>query len=336
MMRDRMERPAPVPSPGLLAGFARRRILVLGDVMADEYIWGTVSRISPEAPVPIVEVADESIRLGGAANVVANIRALGGQADLIGVVGADAMAERLIHEVEQLGIKSNGMVVDRSRKTTIKTRVVAGGQHVVRFDRECAEELTDEVRGKIAAVVRERLPSSDALVISDYGKGVITRQLLQEVLPPARARGVVIVVDPKINHFDLYREVTVLTPNHREAAAAWGRPIRSEADVIAAGRHLLEALGAQAVLITRGEKGMSLFEATGRVTHIPAVGIEVFDVTGAGDTVVATLALALASQASMVEAAQIANHAAGIVVGKRGTATVSVAELRRGLQCTED
>jgi D-glycero-beta-D-manno-heptose-7-phosphate kinase len=334
-MRDRKEFQPSVVSRDLLARFLPRKVLVLGDIMADEYIWGAVSRISPEAPVPIVEVGDESTRLGGAANVVANIRALGAQADLVGVVGGDAMADRLIHEVEQIGVKSDGMVVDRIRKTTVKTRVVAGSQHVVRFDRECTEDFTEETRGKIAALVRDRLPAAEAVVISDYGKGVITRGLLEEVLPLARARGVTIVVDPKINHFDLYREVTVLTPNHREAAAAWGRPVRSEADVITAGWHLLESLGAQAVLITRGERGMSLFEVDGRVSHIPAVAKEVFDVTGAGDTVVAAMALALASGASMVEAAQVANHAAGVVVGKRGTATVSLEELARALGWTE-
>ncbi|MFQ5801281.1 MAG: D-glycero-beta-D-manno-heptose-7-phosphate kinase [Candidatus Methylomirabilales bacterium] len=327
---------ATAPFREFLTQFPRRKILVFGDIMVDEYIWGTVSRISPEAPVPIVEVEDESIRLGGAANVVANIRALGAQAELVGVVGADTMAERLIHEIEQIGVKSDGIVVDRPRKTTIKTRVVAGGRHVVRFDRECTEELGDELRGKIQDLIQDRLAHVDALVISDYGKGVVTARLLQEVLPLARSRGVDTAVDPKINHFGLYRQVSVLTPNHREAAAAWGQPVRSEAEVIVAGRHLLDSLELQAVLITRGEKGMSLLEASGGVTHIPAVAKEVYDVTGAGDTVVGTMALALASRASMVEAAQLANHAAGVVVGKRGTATVSLGEIMRSLELQEE
>jgi D-beta-D-heptose 7-phosphate kinase/D-beta-D-heptose 1-phosphate adenosyltransferase len=336
MMGDATRRQAFTPFHELLAQFPRKRILVLGDIMADEYIWGAVSRISPEAPVPIVEVEDENIRLGGAANVVANVRALGGQVDVVGVVGGDATAERLIHEIEQIGVKSDGIVIDRSRKTTVKTRVVAGSHHVVRFDRECMEELADEIRGRIEELLRDRLAGADALIISDYGKGVVNRQLLQEVLPLARARGVVIVVDPKINHFELYRGVSVLTPNHREAAAAWGHPIKSEAEIIAAGRHLVDALKVQAVLITRGEKGMSLFEANGRVSHIPTVAKEVFDVTGAGDTVVGAMALALGSKATMVQAAQIANHAAGVVVGKRGTATVSLAELQRSLGWKEE
>jgi len=335
MMRDTTQQGSSLGFEEILAQFPQRKILVLGDIMVDEYIWGVVSRISPEAPVPVVEVEDENIRLGGAANVVANIRALRGQADLVGVAGGDSMAERLLHEIEQIGVKLDGIVVDRSRKTTIKTRVVAGSQHVVRFDRESTEELDDGLRARMQELVQDRLDHVDALVISDYGKGVINARLLEVVVPLARARGVVTVVDPKINHFDLYRQVSVLTPNHREAMAAWGRPIRGEADVAAAGRHLLDRLKLQAVLVTRGERGMSLYEGNGRVSQIPAVAKEVFDVTGAGDTVVGSMALALASRATMVEAAQVANHAAGVVVGKRGTATVSLTELKRSLGLEE-
>ncbi|MEE9538204.1 MAG: D-glycero-beta-D-manno-heptose-7-phosphate kinase [candidate division NC10 bacterium] len=334
-MRDTTQQGSSLSFEEILAQFPQRKILVLGDIMVDEYIWGVVSRISPEAPVPVVEVEDENIRLGGAANVVANIRALRGQADLVGVAGGDSMAERLLHEIEQIGVKLDGIVVDRSRKTTIKTRVVAGSQHVVRFDRESTEDLDDGLGGRIQELVQDRLDHVDALVISDYGKGVINARLLEVVVPLARARGVVTVVDPKINHFDLYRQVSVLTPNHREAMAAWGRPIRGEADVAAAGRHLVDRLKVQAVLVTRGERGMSLYEGNGRVSQIPAVAKEVFDVTGAGDTVVGSMALALASRATMVEAAQVANHAAGVVVGKRGTATVSLTELKRSLGLEE-
>lgn len=320
----------------LLSQFPHRKVLVFGDIMVDEYISGTVSRISPEAPVPVLEVEEESVRLGGAANVVSNIRALGGQADLVGVVGADAMGERLIQEIERIGVKSDGIVVDRSRRTTLKTRVVARGHHVVRFDRECTEELTDDFGRRVEELLQDRLADVDALVISDYGKGVVTSRLLQRILPVARAHGVLSVVDPKVNHFRLYRQVTVLTPNHREAAVAWGRPIRSEEEVVEAGRHLVHTLEAQAVLITRGGKGMSLFEADGRIHHIAAVAKEVFDVTGAGDTVVGAMALALGSKATMLEAAQISNFAAGVVVGKRGTATVSLVELERSLTRKEE
>lgn len=331
-----MERQMPILFDDLLTQFPRRKILIFGDIMVDEYISGTVTRISPEAPVPVLEVEEESIRLGGAANVVANVRALGGQADLVGVVGADALGDRLIQEIEQIGVKSDGIVIDRSRRTTKKTRVVARGHHMVRFDREFTNELDDETRGRIGELIRDRLAHVDALIISDYGKGVVGSRLLEEVLPLARTRGVLTVVDPKINHFGLYRQVTVLTPNHREAAAAWGHPIRSEEEVVAAGRHLVDVLQSEGVLITRGGKGMSLFEADGRVTHIPAAAKEVFDVTGAGDTVVGAMALALGSKAAMVEAAEISNYAAGVVVGKRGTATVSLAELKRSLGRKEE
>lgn len=331
-----MDRQTSILFDELLTQFPRRKILILGDIMVDEYISGTVTRISPEAPVPVLEVEEEGIRLGGAANVVANVRALGGQADLVGVVGADALGDRLIQEIEQIGVKSDGVVIDRSRRTTMKTRVVARGHHMVRFDREFTNELDDETRGRIGELIQDRLAHADALIISDYGKGVVSSRLLEEILPLARTRGVLTVVDPKINHFGLYRQVTVLTPNHREAAAAWGHPIRGEEEVVAAGRHLVDALQAEAVLMTRGGKGMSLFEADGRATHIPAVAKEVFDVTGAGDTVVGAMALALGSKAAMVEAAEISNYAAGVVVGKRGTATVSLAELKRSLGRKEE
>lgn len=320
-----------MPIHDVLDQFPQRRVLVIGDIMFDEYIRGTVSRISPEAPVPIVEVEEEYFRLGGAANVVANIRALGGGCELVGVIGGDTIAERLIAQLDQIGVKSDGVLVDRTRLTTVKTRVVADGQHVIRFDRESTEELSPALIQQLQALIRDRLPEVDAIIISDYGKGMITAGLLQDILSRVRSLGTITVVDPKVNHWTLYREVTVLTPNHWEAAAAWGRRVKTEADILAAGQHLLDALRVQAVLITRGPKGMSLFETDGRITHIPAVAREVYDVTGAGDTVVGAMALALASGATMVEAAQVANHAAGVVVGKVGTATVSLDELKESL-----
>jgi D-beta-D-heptose 7-phosphate kinase/D-beta-D-heptose 1-phosphate adenosyltransferase len=263
--------------------------------------------------------------------VVANIRALGGGCELVGVVGGDGIAERLIAQLDQIGVKSDGILADRARLTTVKTRVVADGQHVIRFDRESTEELSPELIQGLQALIHDRLPEVDAAIISDYGKGVITARLLQDIFSRARTLRMVTVVDPKINHWTLYREVTVLTPNHWEAAAVWGRRIKTETDLLVAGRHLLDTLRVQAVLITRGPKGMSLFEADGRITHIPAVAREVYDVTGAGDTVVGVLALTLASGATMVEAARVANHAAGVVVGKVGTATVSLDELKKSL-----
>jgi rfaE bifunctional protein kinase chain/domain len=299
--------------------------------MVDEYIWGSVSRISPEAPVPVVEVKAESVRLGGAANVAANIRTLGGRAILVGVIGNDPPAERLVDQLEALGIKGDGVVVDRNRPTTIKTRVVAGSQQVVRFDRESALEMSKEATERVLQLAVEHLREADALLISDYAKGVISKLVARQIIPLARRRKKIIVVDPKVHHFHLYKGATVITPNHHEAVAFARFRLREGEDPDEVGRELQQTLEVNAVLVTRGDQGMSLFE-DGEVTHIPAVAKEVYDVTGAGDTVVATLGLALASGASLKEAAVIANYAAGVVVGKMGTATVSQSELMDALK----
>lgn len=311
--------------------FRHSRVLVLGDVMVDEYVWGTVSRISPEAPVPVVAVNSESVRVGGAANVAANIAALGGDVRIVGVVGNDGPAERLTHELEQAGVKADGLIVDGTRPTTIKSRVVAGSQHIVRFDRESDVPLDRAIRARILQRVTDDLPHADALLISDYAKGVVSPALVRGILALAGRLKKVVAVDPKVQHLPLFRGVTVVAPNHHEAAAAVRVLVRGDADLLRVGRLLLRRLGAQAVLITRGERGMSLFESGKPVVHIPTFAREVYDVTGAGDTVMAALSLALAAGASMHEAAILANYAAGVVVGKRGTATVSRKELERAL-----
>ena len=315
----------------ILARFPEQQLLVLGDIMVDEYIWGGVSRLSPEAPVPVVEVEAESFRPGGAGNVAANIRSLGGRAILVGVVGNDPPAERLVDQLEAIGIKSDGVVVDRTRPTTIKTRVVAGSQQIVRFDRESVLDLSKEAAERLLELATERLEDADALLISDYAKGVISKRLARQVLSLARRRKKITIVDPKVHHLHLYKGATVVTPNHHEAAAFARFRMREEQDPESVGRELQRKLEVSAVLVTRGEQGMSLFE-DGRVTHIPAVAKEVYDVTGAGDTVVAALGLALTSGASLKEAAVIANHAAGVVVGKAGTATASRQELLEALK----
>jgi D-beta-D-heptose 7-phosphate kinase/D-beta-D-heptose 1-phosphate adenosyltransferase len=315
----------------ILARFPDQQLLVLGDIMVDEYIWGSVSRISPEAPVPVVEVKGESFRLGGAGNVAANVRSLGGRAILVGVVGNDPPAERLIDQLEAIGIKGDGVVVDRTRPTTIKTRVVAGSQQIVRFDRESALDISKEATERLLEVAAERLREADGLLISDYAKGVISTLVARQIVPLARRRKKIIVVDPKVHHFHLYKGATVVTPNHHEAAAFARFRLREGQDPQEVGRELQQKLKVSAVLVTRGEQGMSLFEES-QVTHIPAVAKEVYDVTGAGDTVVAALGLALTSGASLKEAAVIANHAAGVVVGKMGTATVSRQELLDALK----
>lgn len=300
--------------------------------MLDEYMWGAVSRISPEAPVPVVAVQSESVKVGGAGNVATNVAALGGRATLIGLVGNDAAAERLGHELELHGVKSDGLVEDRSRPTTIKSRVVAGSQHVVRFDRESDAPVSRAVRAQVIAAVRQRLPEADVLLISDYAKGLVSPGLVREVLALAARYHCMVAVDPKVQNLPLFKGVTMVAPNHHEAAAAVRLTIRSEADLLRVGQVLLRRLKARGVLITRGEQGMSLFEAGKPVVHIPTVAREVYDVTGAGDTVMGALSLALAAGATMPEAAVIANFAAGVVVGKRGTATVTRAELERALR----
>jgi rfaE bifunctional protein kinase chain/domain len=314
-----------------VARFAEKQLLVVGDIMADEYIWGSVSRLSPEAPVPVVEVKSETVRLGGAGNVAANIRSLGGTPILVGVVGNDPPGKRLVDQLEAAGIKSDGVVVDRTRPTTIKTRVVAGSQQIVRFDRESSMDLSKDVTERLLAFVVEHLRMADGVVISDYAKGVISKRVAQRIFPLARRQRKVIVVDPKVHHLHLYKGATVVTPNHHEAAAFARVPLSDEQHLFEVGSTLQQKLGVSAVLVTRGEQGMSLFE-DGRVTHIPTAAKEVYDVTGAGDTVIAALGLALASGATMREAAVIANHAAGVVVGKVGTATVGLQELLDALK----
>ena len=311
--------------------FTGKRIVVLGDLMLDEFIWGRVRRISPEAPVPVVEVDRQTLALGGAGNVVANLVALGAAPVPIGVVGTDSNAERLRDSFRELGVRSDGLLSDSSRPTTVKTRIIAHNQQVVRADRESRVAIASGTEALLVEAFRGEIEAADAVVISDYGKGLLTPALLSRVLAGARERRLIVCVDPKMPRFDCYQPVTVITPNNQEAAEASGVLIEDESMLDEAGRRLLDSIDTRAVLITRGEEGMSLFVRGSKgatdVTHIPTVAREVYDVTGAGDTVIATLALALASGASLEEAAVLANHAAGVVVGKVGTASVTREEL---------
>jgi len=316
----------PERAKALAALFDEKRILVLGDVMLDEFIWGRVRRISPEAPVPVVEVTRQSLALGGAGNVASNLVALGAAATPVGVIGDDSDAERLRNVFRDLTVSSKGLVVDATRPTTVKTRIIAHNQQVVRADRESRAAISSSVEDLVVSTFLEELDSADAVVISDYGKGLLTGGMLSRVLGAARERGSIVCLDPKMRSFAHYQPVTVITPNNQEAAEASGISIEDEASLAEAGRKLLGSLDCQAVLITRGEEGMTLFTGDA-VTHIPTVAREVFDVTGAGDTVIATLALALAGGASFEEAAVLANHAAGVVVAKLGTASVTRDEL---------
>jgi len=311
----------------ILTNAVGRKVVVLGDLMLDQFIWGTVDRISPEAPVPVVKVARESFHLGGAGNVSANVAALGGTAQPVGVTGPGPSATHLRETLTRSKIAADGLVPVEGRITTVKTRIVAHGQQVVRYDREQDEPLGEDTVARLADKALVLCTSADALVVSDYEKGCVTPALLSLVLPAARRRGIPIVVDPKPGSWKSYQPISAITPNQSEAARMVGRPLRTDADLIEAGRVIRRALGGPGVLLTRGEKGMLLLEEEREPFAIAALSREVFDVTGAGDTVAATLALCLAAGASLRDAAVIANAAAGVVVAKVGTATTTPDEI---------
>lgn len=319
----------PVPNiRAVLERFSQVRVLVVGDVMLDRYIWGQVERISPEAPVPIVRVTDESQRAGGAGNVIANIRALGGQVIACGLVGRDRHGRRLVRELAASGAEVSGVLTSRSMTTITKTRIIAHNQQVVRLDREPRRAVESRLRARLRAAVRDHIGACDVVVVSDYGKGAIDAELLDLVAASHRQHGFVYVIDPKPPNFAAYRGASLVKPNLAEASQAAGLTIHDEASLAEAGARLLDRWDTPAVLISRGEDGLSLFQAGKTVRHFPTMAREVFDVTGAGDTVHATCALALGAGTSLEAATIFANHAAGVVVGKVGTATVSPAELR--------
>ncbi len=316
----------------ILQNFKDRTIIVLGDLMLDEFIWGEVRRISPEAPVPVVEVKRESWHLGGAGNVVSNLLTLGANASPIGVVGDDPAAALMRARFGEAGAETSGLITDSSRPTTRKTRIVAHSQQMVRADREDRSPVAAGIESRILAALDAQLDAADGIIISDYDKGLLTARVLEHAIHAARERQKIVCLDPKIKNFALYRNVDVITPNQNEAERASGIEIADQTTLARAAHAIRHLLDCKNVLITRGEHGMSLLESSGAMTHIPTVAREVYDVTGAGDTVIATLALALVSGASLPEAARIANHAAGIVVGKVGTATVSCVELQIALR----
>jgi D-beta-D-heptose 7-phosphate kinase/D-beta-D-heptose 1-phosphate adenosyltransferase len=303
-----------------------RNVVVLGDVMLDEFVWGDVTRISPEAPVPVVDVRRESVHLGGAANVLANLVALGARGSVVGVIGSDAAGERLKTGLRELGAQDQCLIVDETRPSTIKTRIIAHSQLVVRADRESRAQVNGKLEEKIVACLKSALDDADAFVVSDYDKGVVTPAILREILPLAYER-VPVLIDPKLRNFNAYRPATLVTPNHHEALRMSDSEDTSDDGSHYAAKVIREKLGCDAVLITRGDRGMMLLEANGEPVYVKTAAREVYDVTGAGDTVIAALAGALSAGATMLEAASLANHAAGIVVGKVGTATATAAEL---------
>jgi D-glycero-beta-D-manno-heptose-7-phosphate kinase len=317
-----------------ILGRARRcRVVILGDVMLDEFIWGDVTRVSPEAPVPVVNIKRESTRLGGAANVLANVTALGAAADVIGVVGKDSAGEKLRDALRnEGGVQTDqSLIIDENRPTTIKTRIIAHNQMVVRADREHPARVNGHVEESIIAAVKKAIDGAHALVISDYDKGVITPRILGEILPLAYSR-IPVLVDPKLKNFDSYRPATLVTPNHHEALRLTNSEEDSDEGLRSAAETIKTRLACDAVLITRGDRGMMLVEGDRQPVLVATAAREVYDVTGAGDTVIATLAAALAAGATMTEAAVLANQAAGIVVGKLGTATARADEVLNSIQ----
>ena len=317
---------------GEIERFSDARILVIGDVILDQFIWGTVSRISPEAPVPVVNVTREELLLGGSANVLHNIVSLGGRCALCGIIGDDAIGGELLALMNEVDAPVVGLIKGE-RPTTLKTRVVAQGQQVVRYDREKAGAPSGATLNRMLDYLTAHLADFDAVIVSDYAKGVVNEQLMTHLhqllntLRSSSGRPVPLIVDPKPENLHRFVDATVITPNNFEAARISGIQIVDERTLLAAARQIQEEISCEAVLITRGEAGMALLEGRQELVTIPTMAQEVYDVTGAGDTVAATLALGLAVGCSMTDAAVLANHAAGIVVGKVGTASVSREEL---------
>jgi rfaE bifunctional protein kinase chain/domain len=311
----------------LFENFNGKRIVVLGDLMLDKYIWGSVSRISPEAPVPVLEIESESARLGGAANVANNIRSLGAEPILFGIVGDDESGERVTHLLDDMSLTKEGIVKVADRPTTVKTRVIAHSQHVVRLDHEVRKEIDETVRLHIMQALVSMKGEVDAIILEDYNKGMLTKELLSEVIAFARKNDKVVSVDPKQNNFFEYKHVTVFKPNRKEAENALRLPISSDAEALIASKELLRMLDCENILLTRGEKGMTLFAGDESYAHFPTKARKVADVSGAGDTVISTFTVALVAGANVTEAAAIANHAGGIVCGEVGIAPVEKEKL---------
>lgn len=311
----------------LFAHSTQIRCLVVGDLMLDEYLWGKAERISPEAPVQVVDVIREELRLGGAGNVVHNLAALGAQVSVCSVVGDDQNGRELLGQFCHHHIDTRAIFLDPGRRTSRKTRVVAAHQQIVRIDRESREALPAAVEQQLCTWIAAHAGEYKVVVLSDYNKGVLTPDVIASAITAAAAAGIPVLVDPKGTDFTRYRGATLLTPNRKEAEAASGISITDAASLAQAAAVIIDAAGLQHLLITRSEEGMSLFSEGGEIVHIPTVAREVFDVSGAGDTVLATLAVGVASGFSMAESARLANVAAGIAVGKLGTSIVTPQEI---------
>ena len=311
--------------------FRQRHALVIGDLMIDEYLWGLVERISPEAPVPVVAVERENHTLGGAGNVISNLKAMGAQVSAIGTAGTGKAGRMILEKLAELSVSTDGIISEPDRPTTVKTRVIASSQQVLRIDREVKRPISTNTLERLVAVMTHMMAQVDLIIISDYDKGLVTPELVCHAVDLARRHGVLILADPKALRFDKYARVSVLTPNQKEAAVAANMEITTLDDLFAAGWTLLETVSLDRLVITCGKDGMVLFER-GREPHVIASRArQVFDVSGAGDTVISLMGLGLASGASFMDSAVVANAGAGIVVGKVGTATPTIAELKAAL-----
>lgn len=304
-------------------------VLVVGDLMVDEFLYGKVDRISPEAPVPVLEFDSHIFMPGGAANAASNIKSLGGRVAFLGCKGEDLAGERLTKELEKKGIPTDGLITVEGRPTTLKTRVVAHTQQVVRIDREIRMPVDTDVEDKMIAYIKSTLPEVESVLISDYTKGTVTPRVVKQLVGLAKKAGKPVVADTKSSHIEDFQDITVLTPNVKEVEKLTGLTIEDECPLAEGARRLISKLRCEAILVTRAEEGMSLYQKTGAVIHVPAITTEVHDVTGAGDTVAASVALTLASGASLREAAELANLAAAVVIRKVGTATASPEEVTR-------
>lgn len=320
----------------LSGAFVGKRIAVVGDLMLDRYFWGSVARISPEAPVPVVEVESESTRLGGAANVANNIASLGGIPVMMGVIGNDDSGKALKKIIEELKFPTSGIIVDDSRLTTIKTRVIAHSQHVVRIDHETKKDIGAGVQQKLLKILEQQLTGIQGIILEDYNKGVLTKELIAGIIKLAKKNKKIVAVDPKFNNFFDYCDVTIFKPNRKETEEALGTRLSTDESVRKAGRELLTRLGAENVLLTLGERGMTLFERGGGVSSIPTAARRVADVSGAGDTVISTLTMALASGADIRESASLANVAGGIVCGEVGIVPIDKKVLFESVAASHD
>ncbi|MDD5021589.1 MAG: D-glycero-beta-D-manno-heptose-7-phosphate kinase [Endomicrobiaceae bacterium] len=311
----------------------KQSILVVGDTMVDKFIWGKVSRISPEAPVPVVEVSSDTETLGGAGNVASNITSLGATAYLITVMGDDINGVNMKNMLKEKNINHDFVVVDKNRPTTIKTRIIASHQQVVRVDREVKGTFSPLTEKNIIKNIETVIPKVGAIIISDYAKGIVVPKVLKKIIALAKKRNIPVTVDPKVENFKQYKHITCMTPNAKEATEGMNaKNINTDEDIALLGKKIIKLLNSESILITRGEKGMTLIEKNNKITHIPTRAKEVYDVTGAGDTVIATMTLALSAKFNFVASAEIANFAAGLVVAKVGTATITTKELEETIK----